>query len=214
MAPINNMEAAISQVVETVENQLDQQIDQLRNLSVDDLETIRNQRLKLLKEKAAQQIEWKKKGHGIVVELKDEKEFFSTTKTSEKCIILVYSDDTIESKILDHHINIIAPKLLECKIAKINVKSCPFLMKRLNLTKTPVLILIQEFNIIEKIQRFDNIIDISNKSTEALLYRLHTSGIIQNEDLVAPTQKKKKVLTHRRKVIREGSSDSSDDDSD
>lgn len=55
------MEAAISQVVETVENQLDQQIDQLRNLSVDDLETIRNQRLKLLKEKAAQQIEWKKK---------------------------------------------------------------------------------------------------------------------------------------------------------
>ena len=84
------MEQAISQKVgETlleaarqVEEQLDTELATLDSLSADDLEALREKRLKQLKLQAKQKQEWKNKGHTTYTELQDQKQWFDTVKAS------------------------------------------------------------------------------------------------------------------------------------
>jgi hypothetical protein len=53
------MEQSLLKVAQTVEQQLDAELEKLENLDSDDLEKLREQRLKEMKKQAQQQQEWR-----------------------------------------------------------------------------------------------------------------------------------------------------------
>ncbi|XP_044727971.1 thioredoxin domain-containing protein 9 homolog [Chrysoperla carnea] len=209
--------AKLKEALEVIENRIEDQIDLLNNLKSDDLLELRNQRLKFLQEKEENKKNWRRLGHGSVCELQDEKEFFQITKASEKCVILIYSDDFngMEGQILQQHLKKIASKILELKIAIINSKHCQYLINKLNIFSTPAIILTRNNTIQEKIFSFDkNIItNLNSQSTDMLLYRLSANGFIENEDLIPntdPQMVQKSIVNQRRKTIRRHETDSED----
>ena len=55
-----------------------------------------------------------------------------------------YTDDSFRCKILDKHLQQLAPKHLECKFAKINAEKCPFLTERLRIKVIPTMAVIKD----------------------------------------------------------------------
>lgn len=73
-----------------LERTLDAEIERIDNLGLDDLDKIRENRLKELKKQAQQKQEYLNIGHGEYAELADEKEFLrSRRKVKILCVISI-----------------------------------------------------------------------------------------------------------------------------
>merc|ERR1712111_34754 len=77
-----------------MEEQVDQEIRDLEKLDEDDLEAIRRRKLDMMKKMQEKKSEWKAAGHGEYSEIPEEKEFFTVTKGSDKCVVHFYRDET------------------------------------------------------------------------------------------------------------------------
>lgn len=161
-----------------LEKQLDQEIGRLDNLGIDDLEQIRENRLKELKKLAQQKQEWKAAGHGEYSELADEKEFFEVSKKSKNIVCHFYRDSAERCKIVDHHLKILAPKHLETKFCKVNAEKCPFLTQRLRIKVIPSIALIKDSKTKDYIVGFTDLGNRDDFSTELLEWRIAQSGAI------------------------------------
>lgn len=65
-----------------LERQLDAEINRIDALDTDDLQALRDQRLKEMKKLQSQKQQWLANGHGEYSELADEKEFFEVVNGS------------------------------------------------------------------------------------------------------------------------------------
>lgn len=127
-----------------LEQQLDSEIQRLDNLGIDDLDTIRENRLKEMKKLAQQKQEWKNQGHGQYSELVDEKEFFEVSKKSTNIVCHFYKDSSERCRIVDKHLRILAAKHIETRFCKVNAEKCPFLTQRLRIRVLPTMALIKD----------------------------------------------------------------------
>jgi len=198
-----------------LEQQLDSEIDRIDNLGIDDLDKIRENRLKELKKQAQQKQEWLGIGHGEYTELADEKEFFEVSKKSKNIVCHFYRDTTERCKIVDMHLKILAPKHVEARFCKVNAEKCPFLTQRLRIKVIPSIALIKDSKTKDYIVGFTDLGNCDDFSTEMLEWRIAQSGAIEyNGDLMTPPdQKRKKAPTQKNKTIR-GGYDSDDSDID
>lgn len=80
-------------VAQQLEAQLDTELAKLDNLEDDDLEKIRQQRIKDLKQQQEKTREWIAKGHGEYTLLLDEKEFFKAMKGEDRMICHFFRDN-------------------------------------------------------------------------------------------------------------------------
>jgi hypothetical protein len=87
------VEGAVLKVAQQLEAQLDTELAKLDNLEDDDLESIRQQRIKDLKQQQEKTREWIAKGHGEYTLLLDEKEFFKAMKGEERMICHFFRDN-------------------------------------------------------------------------------------------------------------------------
>lgn len=212
------METALQQkvieVAHHVEQQLDNELEKLENLDINDLEKLRENRMKELKKCQEQKQNWLSLGHGEYSELHDEKEFFEVSKKSENIVCLFYKDDSPRSKIVDHHLKILAKRHIEARFCKLNVERCPFLTVRLRIKIIPTIALIVNSKTKDYIVGFTDLGNCDDFSTETLEYRISLSGVIvHNGDL--PTEGGKKAWMSRvskPKTIKGRTSDDSDDD--
>lgn len=161
-----------------LEKQLDQEIGRLDTLGIDDLDQIRQNRLKEMKKLAQQKQEWKSAGHGEYSELADEKEFFEVSKKSKNIVCHFYRDTTDRCKIVDHHLKILAPKHLETKFCKVNAEKCPWLTQRLRVKVIPSIALIKDSKTKDYIVGFADLGNRDDFSTELLEWRIAQSGAI------------------------------------
>nr|XP_029723361.1 LOW QUALITY PROTEIN: thioredoxin domain-containing protein 9-like [Aedes albopictus] len=198
-----------------LEKQLDNELSRLDSLGGEDLEKLREQRIKELKKQANQRQEWKNNGHGEYCELADEKEFFEVSKKSANIVCHFYRDSTPRCRIVDMHLKILAAKHIEAKFCKVNAEKCPFLTQRLRIKVIPSIALIKDSKTKDYIVGFTDLGNCDDFSTEMLEWRIAQSGAIEyNGDLLTPPDKKKKKTNYNAKKTIRGGYDSDDSDID
>lgn len=72
--------AIATMVAQQMEANVDRELDRLDNLNDNDLESIRQRRMKDMARRAEKSKEWIAKGHGEYVEVQSEQEFFKAMK--------------------------------------------------------------------------------------------------------------------------------------
>uniref|UniRef100_U5EUD5 Thioredoxin domain-containing protein 9 n=1 Tax=Corethrella appendiculata TaxID=1370023 RepID=U5EUD5_9DIPT len=202
-----------------LEQQLDSEINRLDAMTGDDLEKLREQRLKEMKKQQLQRQEWKNNGHGEYTELADEKEFFEVSKKSANIVCHFYRDSTPRCKIVDMHLKVLATKHIEAKFCKVNVEKCPFLTQRLRIKVIPSIALVKDSKTKDYIVGFTDLGNCDDFSTEMLEWRIAQSGAINYAgDLLTPPdqtkQKRTNLFEQHKRTIRDGYDSDSDLDLD
>ncbi|TMW48188.1 hypothetical protein DOY81_006734 [Sarcophaga bullata] len=211
----NILENQLAGITQVIEKQLDEQLERFDNLDKDDLKTLREQRIREMKEYNDKKQQWLKNGHGIYTELADEKEFFEVSKKSPNIVCHFYRDQTERCRIVDMHLKILAGKHVEAKFCKVNAEKSPFLTQRLRIKVIPTIALIKDSKTKDFIVGFTDLGNCDDFSTDMLEWRIAQSGAIEYKgDLMTPPDVKKKSYINRpRRTIR-GGYDSDDSDID
>ncbi|KAF4746343.1 hypothetical protein FOZ63_016886, partial [Perkinsus olseni] len=105
-----------------------------------DLEAIRAQRLAKLKAEHKAAAENRAKGHGELNEI-TEAEFLDTVTKSDKAIVHFYHRSFRKCKVIDKHLNLLAPLLLDIKVARLDAQKAPFFVERLRIRVLPTTVL-------------------------------------------------------------------------
>ena len=208
-------EAAILKAAEIIEDQLDGQIEKLDNLGSDDLEKLREKRLKAIKDKAKQQQEFITKGHGVYREMPSQDDFFKEVKDTEFVVVHFYRPSTMRCNILDKHLNLLAPKHVETKFVKVNVEKFPFLVEKLKIRILPTIVPFVKGSVGEYLLGFEQLGNRDDFSTDVLEWRLGVLGVIEYSGNLAdpPTDKKPAPkMRVKPKIIRNKDPNSSDSD--
>ncbi|XP_017156979.1 thioredoxin domain-containing protein 9-like [Drosophila miranda] len=210
-----SLENQLVNAAKMVEQQLDEQLVRLDNLDSDDLNVLREQRLRELKELNSKKQEWLKNGHGVYTELAGEKEFFEVSKNSANFVCHFYRDSTVRCRIVDMHLKILAAKHVEAKFCKVNAEKSSYLTQRLRIMVIPTIALVKDSKTKDYIVGFSDLGNCDDFSTEILEWRIARSGVIEyNGDLMQPPDVKRKPrMSQPQKTIR-GGNDSDDDDID
>lgn len=208
------MQQKVLEATQSVEKQIDAELEKLDNLDISDFEKLREQRYKKLKQLQQQKQTWLTLGHGEYVELRDEKEFFDVSKKSENVVCLFYKDDSPRCKIVDHHLKILAKKHLEAMFCKVDATRCPFLTERLRIKIIPTIALIVGCKTKDYVVGFTDLGNRDDFSTETLEYRLSLSGVITFDESTLSEESRKPFLSYiaKSKTIKGRNSDDSDDD--
>ena len=199
-----------------IEQQLDGEIDRLDRMGSDDIEHLREQRLKAMKDKAKKQQELLTKGHGAYREMPTEKDFFQEVKDTEFVVVHFSRLSTMRCDIVDKHLNLLAPKHIETKFLKVNVEKFPFLVDRLKVRVLPTIVPFVKGTVGEYLVGFELLGNRDDFTTEMLEWRLGVLGVIEySGNLSEPPQEKKqasKVQVLKPKTIRSREPNSSDSD--
>ncbi|CAM6089279.1 unnamed protein product [Calypogeia fissa] len=203
------VEEQVVRVAKAVEEQLDDQIARLDNLNDDDLEKLREKRLRQYKLQAEKKKQWAALGHGEYQEITVEKEFFTLVKQSERVVAHFYRENW-PCKVVDKHLNILAKQHLETRFIKINAEKSPFLTERLKIFMLPTLALVKNGKVEDYVVGFDELGGSDDFSTEELEDRLARPGVIIMDGEAKVLQQK----TAPKRSARQGGSSKGGDDTD
>ncbi|XP_052089441.1 thioredoxin domain-containing protein 9-like [Mytilus californianus] len=211
----------LTQAAQIMEQQVDAELHRLDNMDEDDFESLRRKRMEAMKKSQKQKQDWMTQGHGKYTEILDEKEFFEMCKKSKRVVCHFYRDSTFRCKIVDKHLEILAPKHMETKFAKINAEKCPFLVERLRIVVLPTMCVAKDGKTTDYIVGFDEMGGKDDFPTEMLEWRLGRADVINySGDLLEPpsvaSEKKTGILGHAKtsKTIRGRNDDDSSDEDD
>ncbi|KAK3100230.1 hypothetical protein FSP39_016666 [Pinctada imbricata] len=218
----NIVEQQLLQATKIMEQQVDAEIERLEKMDDDDFEKLRQKRMDAMKKAQQQKQEMLSAGHGKYYEIATEKDFFDECKKSKKVVCHFYRDSTFRCKIIDKHLNILAPKHIETKFIKINAEKCPFLVERLRIVVLPTLCVAIDGKTTDYVVGFDDLGGVDDFPTEMLEWRLGRAQVINyNGDLLNPPEfgenkKKTGILGYAKtnKTIRGRDDDDSSDEDD
>lgn len=218
----NALEGHLLKATQVMEQQLDAEIERLDKFDEDDFEVLRQKRMDALKKSQQQKQDWMSQGHGKYSEVADEKEFFDACKKSKKVVCHFYRDSTFRCKIVDKHMEILAPKYLETRFIKINAEKCKFLVDRLRIVVLPTICIAIDGKTQDYVVGFDDMGGKDEFPTEMLEWRLGRANVINySGDLVNPP----KIASEKRdtsvfgfvktnKTIKDSQFDDSSDEND
>lgn len=201
-------------VTKTIEKQVDAAIEQIDNLNVSDLESLRKKRIKDLKDKEVKRREWIANGHGSYEELPEEKKFFEVIKKSENVILHFYTNTNERSKIVDMHFKILAPKHVETLFTKLNAEKCPFLAEKLKIKAIPSIVCIHNGIMVDKLVGFTTLGNRDDFTTDDMEWRLAQNEVIEYEGDLSIPPSEQKAKPEKNGKIRNGRFNGDDDDLD
>lgn len=105
-----------------------------------ELDAFREQRLQQLHAEYSRAQQLKASNHGTYTEIKDEKALMDITTSTKKCVVHFFKPDFNRCRIMDTHLESLAPTHYEARIISINVDNCPFLVTRLGIQVLPCVI--------------------------------------------------------------------------
>ncbi|KAF0698375.1 Aste57867_11001 [Aphanomyces stellatus] len=176
------LNAVGNQVLESLqaqEAQLDAKIKQLETMEEDDLDKIRERRLRQLKEAAAQKQTWKNAGHGSYTELSTQQEFFDVTKNSECAVVHFYNATNSYCPIMDKHLTTLAESHLETKFCRMNAEKADYLVQKLGIWMIPCVALVKNKSVVHMLQGLDELGGTDQFSTHFLAYFLSTKHMLR-----------------------------------
>jgi len=133
--------------------------DEYDDLLNDDptLDAIREKRIRQLRDMQAKQAEHKALGHGEVRTIMQDDFLTECTGKSEYVAVHFFHKEFERCKIMDHHLNIIAPLQLSCKFLRIDAEKAPFFISKLQIKTLPTLIVFQEGKAIDRLTGFEGL---------------------------------------------------------
>lgn len=114
--------------------------------------------MKQLQQQHQQQMEWKAKGHGELREIVQD-EFLREVTSSPRVVVHFYHDEFERCKILDMHLQRLAPRHLECKFLKLNAEKAPFFVEKLQIRVLPTIVAFHDgIAYPERVVGFENLV--------------------------------------------------------
>ncbi|EMD91958.1 hypothetical protein COCC4DRAFT_74204 [Bipolaris maydis ATCC 48331] len=104
------------------------------------LDAFREQRLQQLHQEYDKARRLKESDHGRYSEIKDEKVLMDITTSTKLCVVHFFKPDFNRCRIMDTHLESLAPSHYEARFLRINVDNCPFLVTRLGIQVLPCVI--------------------------------------------------------------------------
>ncbi|KAF2630282.1 thioredoxin-like protein [Macroventuria anomochaeta] len=130
--------SVIDRAAKNDESDEDDLIAQLEDDS--ELDAFRAQRIQQLHDEFDKARRLKASEHGTYSEIKDEKALMDITTSTKNCVVHFFKPDFNRCRIMDTHLESLAPSHYEARIMKINVDNCPFLVTRLGVQVLPCVI--------------------------------------------------------------------------
>ena len=96
-------------------------------------------------------------GYGTYARLTDEKALMELTTSTEYCVVHFYKPDFNRCRIMDGHIEALAPIHLSTRFLKIDVEHAPFLVTKLNIKVLPCVIAFVEGVSADRIVGFEGL---------------------------------------------------------
>ncbi|KAG7579692.1 Thioredoxin-like superfamily [Arabidopsis thaliana x Arabidopsis arenosa] len=200
------LEKQVLTVAKAMEDKIDDEIASLEKLDEDDLEVLRERRLKQMKKMAEKKKRWISLGHGEYSEIHSEKDFFSVVKASERVVCHFYRENW-PCKVMDKHMSILAKQHIETRFVKIQAEKSPFLAERLKIVVLPTLALIKNTKVDDYVVGFNELGGKDDFSTEDLEERIARAQVIHYEG-ESSSLKPKSTTQVRRNVRQSARSDS------
>jgi thiol-disulfide isomerase/thioredoxin len=156
-----------------------------------ELEMIRQRRLGQLRDQQAQEALNRSLGHGQLRTISQDEFLTECTGQSLYVGVHFFHKDFERCKIMDHHLQIIAAKYIQCKFLRIDAEKTPFFVDKLKVRTLPTLFVFQEGKVVERMTGFEGLAlskDEPDKwDTPTLEKWLHGTGAIT----YAPTEDEK-----------------------
>merc|ERR1719478_40891 len=136
-----------------------------------------------MKKKAEQQVDNQRKGHGKLMKISDQQEFFAAAKKSPRMVVIFTRNSNKYGKAMLEHAELLAQRHLEAKFIWVDAENAPFLTDRLNIFMLPTIVCIKN-NKVHKQHNGLNEIDGSGKYSSGMLeYLLHTDEMLDEAPL-------------------------------
>ena len=122
-----------------------------------ELERIRAQRIEALRTKQTELIENKAKGHGEYRTIFQD-DFLPECTGSKYVAVHFFHNEFQRCKIMDFHLERIAPKHLKCKFVRIDAEKTPFFVSKLQIQTLPTLVVFDNGKAIKRLTGFDGLV--------------------------------------------------------
>ncbi|XP_019100051.1 PREDICTED: thioredoxin domain-containing protein 9 homolog isoform X2 [Camelina sativa] len=190
------LEKQVMTVAKAMEDKLDDEIASLEKLDEDDLEVLRERRLKQMKKMAEKKKRWMSLGHGE----------YSEIHSSERVVCHFFRENW-PCKVMDKHMSILAKQHIETRFVKIQAEKSPFLAERLKIVVLPTLALIKNTKVDDYMVGFNELGGKDDFSTEDLEERIARAQVIHYE---GESSLKPKSTTQVRRNVRQSARSDSD----
>lgn len=172
-----------------------------------ELDAFREQRLQQLHAEFDKARRLKANEHGTYTEIKDEKALMDITTSTKLCVVHFFKPDFNRCRIMDTHLEALAPSHYEARILKINVDNCPFLVTRLKIQVLPCVISFIDGQGVDRIIGFEGLGGTSdNFKTRDLENRLIQSEVFARNKVTDEDERQ------RLQKSKQNKKDDEDDD--
>ncbi|OCK77260.1 thioredoxin-like protein [Lepidopterella palustris CBS 459.81] len=143
------------------------------------LDAFREQRLQQLHAEYNKAKQMRASEHGTYAEIKDEKALMDITTSTKLCVVHFFKPDFNRCRIMDGHLESLAPKHYETRLLRINVTNCPFLVTKLKIQVLPCVLAFVNGVAVDRIIGFEGLgRSPDNFTTRDLEARLIIAGAL------------------------------------
>uniref|UniRef100_A0A7S0EV19 Thioredoxin domain-containing protein n=1 Tax=Hanusia phi TaxID=3032 RepID=A0A7S0EV19_9CRYP len=186
MLPENALDSAIQynlmKAASAMEQQVDEKIKHLDELDSDEIERLRDKRVKRLKKIRYLQNKWRAMGTGEYREV-SERDLFSMFRHHKRIIIHFHRESTERCKLLDKHLATLAAEHVETLFVKIDVEKSHFLVQKLNVKVLPCMKLIKDEQVFKTLIGFEAFGNRDDFKTRELAMCLARYEMIRHPDM-------------------------------
>ncbi|KAI9672216.1 MAG: hypothetical protein M1831_002030 [Alyxoria varia] len=186
-------------------------IDQLEDDEA--LDGFRERRIQQLHSEFTRAKQMKNSDHGLYDEVKDEKAVMDITTSTKLCIVHFWKHDFNRCRIMDSHLETLAPIHLDTRFIRVDVTNAPFLVTKLKVQMLPCLIAFIDGVGVDRIVGFEGLGRGTDKfTTRDLEARLLQSGALLRSKLLDEGALASSQHQHRSGIQRSGDNDDDEDD--
>ncbi|KAJ2747418.1 hypothetical protein GGI20_000557 [Coemansia sp. BCRC 34301] len=144
-----------------------------------ELEKLREARLDQLKREMNRARDLRDRGHGEYTEIHKEEEMVKLIGSEARAVVHFTHPQFARCKILDRHLQVLAPHHFETRFASISVERCPFLAQKFQIRILPCLLVIDGGQVADRLVGFEEFGNDDSFSTNTLERRLAKSKVIE-----------------------------------
>ncbi|KAL0262188.1 hypothetical protein SLS55_003627 [Diplodia seriata] len=207
---MSHLDAKVAAIVDKTRDSDDEDA-LIAELEDDDaLDGFREQRLQQLHQEFSRAKQMRNSEHGTYQEVKDEKALMDITTSTKLCVVHFFHADFTRCRIMDTHLETLAPKHFDTRFLRINVDNAPFLVTKLKVQVLPCVIAFCDGQGVDRIVGFEGLGYGTDKfTTSDLERRLLKCGVLVREKMTEGES-----ATLRRAAAQKKEDEAYDDDDD
>lgn len=176
----------------------------------------REQRLQQLHSELARAKQMRNNSHGSYAEIKDEKTLMDLTTSTKLCVVHFSKPDFPRCRVMDSHLECLAPLHLDTRFVRIDVEHAPFLVVKLKVQVLPCVIAFVDGISADRIVGFEGVGQGTDRfTTRELEARLLQCNVLMRPKVQGHSQSKLSFSPFNDGTsVRKGADQDDDDDDD